>query len=277
MIQDIFPHSFDNHFRPDRHPEAQNIIFLFSGEQVLCRTEEDGTAVFPRVRDLPADAEPVYLFDLDGQPCFLAPEGRTQAPEGFGFVPLRSLRRKRCSQKPQVFAAITARHLNDWYRSNRFCGRCGSAVRHADRERALICPDCGKVLYPRINPAVIVGVTNGDRLLLTKYAGRNMPFYALVAGFTEIGESFEETVRREVMEEAGLQVTNIRYYKSQPWGFSGDILAGYFCDVAGPSEIHMDAHELKEAVWMLREEVPGQPDDFSLTNEMMLAFRSGKV
>ena len=95
----------------------------------------------------------------------------------------------------------------------------------ADNERAMVCRCCGQRNYPRINPAVIIGVTNGDRLLMTKYADRPLAFYALVAGFTEIGETFEQTVEREVMEEVGLKVKNIRYYKSQPWAIDLDILA----------------------------------------------------
>ena len=138
------------------------------------------------------------------------------------------------------------------------------------------CKDCGRVIYPRINPAVIVGVTNGDEILMTKYRGRDIPYFALVAGFTEIGETLEQTVAREVMEEAGLRVKNIRYYKSQPWAIVDDLLAGFYCDVDGATEIHMDATELKEAVWVRREDVVGQPNDFSLTNEMMLVFRDGK-
>jgi NAD+ diphosphatase len=143
-------------------------------------------------------------------------------------------------------------------------------------ERALVCPNCGRIIYPRILPAVIIAVTDKDRMIMTKYAGRSLPFYALVAGFNEIGESLEETVKREVMEEVGLKVKNIRYYKSQPWGIVDDILTGYYCDVDGSTEIRMDRTELKEAVWMERKEIKGQPHDLSLTNEMMITFRDGK-
>ena len=125
-------------------------------------------------------------------------------------------------------------------------------------------------------PAVIVAVTNGDEIVLTRYANRSFSYHALVAGFTEIGETLEETVRREVMEEVGLKVKNIRYYKSQPWAVAGDILTGYFCDVDGDPAIRVDEQELKEAVWVKREDVDGQPDDFSLTNEMMMVFREGR-
>ena len=139
----------------------------------------------------------------------------------------------------------------------------------------MVCPSCGRIIYPRIQPAVIVGVTNGDSLLCTKYNRPGASFYALVAGFTEIGETAEETVMREVMEEAGLRVKNIRYYKSQPWGIADDLLMGFYCDVDGDDTIRMDRTELKEALWVPRKEIVGQTTDFSLTNEMMVRFREG--
>ena len=98
-----------------------------------------------------------------------------------------------------------------------------------------------------------------------------------MAGFTEIGETLEQTVEREVMEEAGLKVKNIRYYRSQPWGIADDLLAGFFCEVDGSTEIHMDESELSVAEWKSREEVELQPDELSLTNEMMTVFKDGKV
>ncbi len=116
-----------------------------------------------------------------------------------------------------------------------------------------------------------------DKILVTKYNGRVTSYYALVAGFTEIGETLEQTVEREVMEEVGLKVKNITYYKSQPWGVADDILAGFYCEVDGSIDIHRDEEELSVAEWKTREEVELQPDDLSLTNEMMKMFKEGKV
>ena len=101
-----------------------------------------------------------------------------------------------------------------------------------------------------------------------------MSYDALVAGFTEIGETFEQTVAREVHEEVGLKVKNIRYYKSQPWGYSGGILAGFYCDLDESEEITIDKTELSCAEWRTRDEITGQPDDLSLTNEMMMNFKN---
>ena len=136
--------------------------------------------------------------------------------------------------------------------------------------------DCGYTAHPRIMPAVIVGVKNGDSILLTKYR-TGISYNALVAGFTEIGETAEETVAREVMEETGIRVKNITYYKTQPWGIANDLLIGYFCELDGDDRIRMDEHELKYAAWVKREDIELQPDDTSLTNEMMMLFKTGKI
>ncbi len=126
-------------------------------------------------------------------------------------------------------------------------------------------------------PAVIVGVTDGNRILMSKYAGRSYKKYALLAGFTEIGETVEETVAREVMEEVGLKVKNIRYYKSQPWAFSDTLLMGFYCDLDGDGEVTLDEEELALAEWFERDEIPVEPSRDSLTNEMIVKFKQGEV
>ena len=161
-----------------------------------------------------------------------------------------------------------------WYRDNRYCGRCKGALSLHDTERALKCKACGNVIYPRINPAVIVGVKKGNSLLITRYRN-GYAHNALVAGFTEIGETLEQTVEREVMEETGVKVKNIRYYKSQPWGTAQDILTGFFCEADGNGEIRMDENELQYAEWVKREDIVLQPQPLSLTNEMMKLFKEG--
>ena len=240
---------------------------------------------FPRLRDfagtgIPDNAELIYLFSVDEEKYFLLWE-RELKPEkpvtlpGFSFTAVRALRDRELGPKTRIFACITGLQLYNWYRKNRFCGCCGGETERDGKERALRCPRCGNLVYPRIVPAVIVGVCHGDRILLTKYR-TGFRHYALVAGFTEIGETLEQTVAREVMEETGLRVKNIRYYKSQPWGIVDDLLAGFYCDVDGDPEIRMDQNELKLAEWTRREDIVLQPDDFSLTNEMMRCFKNGE-
>ena len=275
MIQDIYPHRLRNEFVPDRPVDPEGWLFRFDGDSLLCAIDGDGVGL-PRVKDIPSASERRYLFALDDVPCYLDMAEEKGVIGGLEWAQVRTLRRRVAGPREVIFAAWTAFQLYNWYRDNRFCGRCGGRTALAPDERAVMCPACKRRIYPRIIPDVIVGVTNGDEILMTKYRGRDIPYFALVAGFTEIGETLEQTVAREVMEEAGLRVKNIRYYKSQPWAIVDDLLAGFYCDVDGSTEIHMDATELKEAVWVRREDVVGQPNDFSLTNEMMLVFRDGK-
>ena len=186
---------------------------------------------------------------------------------------LRVLRRTK--PKEECYAGETAYHLYVWYRDNRFCGRCGERLEYSHQERAMICPSCGNVVYPKIAPAVIVGILNasGNKIVMTRYAGREYKGHALVAGFCEIGETAEDTVRREVLEEVGLHVRNIRYYKSQPWGFDSNLLFGYYCTADEDEPIHMDDGELAKAVWVSRDEIGEEERNLSLTAEMIMHFK----
>ncbi len=275
MIQDIAPHRLRNEFLPGKKAREDDLVFHFNANGLLVHQTEEGT-MLPRRRDLPRNLTIQYIFRVDDHDYYMVKADEIQMPEGWIYMGMRDIRRKAHLPKHFLYAVITGFHLAHWYRDNAFCGRCGTELVWAKDERALDCPKCGRRIYPRINPAVIVAVTNGDRLLLTKYANRPVTDYALVAGFTEIGESFEGTVRREVMEEVGLKVKHIRYYKSQPWGFADDILVGYFCDVDGDPTIRMDESELKVAKWVQRDGIILQKDDLSLTNEMMMKFKLGK-
>ena len=159
--------------------------------------------------------------------------------------------------------------------AQQFCGRCGAKMEKSTTERAMVCPACGQIEYPKICPAVIVAVTHGDKLLLTRYANRPFRGYALIAGFVEIGETLEDTVHREVMEEVGVKVKNLRYYKNQPWAFTDTLLTGFYCELDGDPDITLDHNELCEGVWLSREEIPSRENDISLTAEMIERFRLG--
>ena len=273
MIQDIAPMRLDNQYRPQM-PGQDSKICVFRENMALVR--RCNAAI-----DLPDYAclkdsirSCVYLFSIDGMRFFLADIGDAPLPPGYAFEPVREHRRLQPGY--MVYAEMTAWHLYVWYRDNRFCGRCGRPVRHDERLRMLSC-DCGNMIFPKICPAIIVGVIDGDRILLTKYSGRAYKNYALIAGFTEIGETAEETVAREVMEEAGVRVKNIRYWHTQPWGIESDLLLGYFADLDGDSTITMDREELSVARWVRRDEIDIPADDVSLTNDMIRAFIEGRV
>ena len=268
MIQDIAPDTLNNAFA-HRTPQAGDPVLLFNEDGKLYVKIQDGCIHFTTREDIPA-ADTIYLFAINEVSFFLARQAAASLP-GFDYRTVRELR-DLGKEKKELFAVFTAYHLWKWYRDNRFCGRCGSLNSFHPTERALQCTKCGQVIYPRINPAVIVGVVKGDCLLITRY--RNGDAHnALVAGFAEIGETLEQTVQREVMEETGVKVRNIRYYKSQPWGMAEDLLAGFFCEAEGDGVIRMDENELKYAEWVRREEIVLQPNDLSLTNDMMKLFK----
>ena len=264
MIQDIFPSRLINSWQP-ASPAPESICMCFQDGRLLAAVK-DGELHFPRYQS--SSGKAVYLFSVDDEAFFLTePE---HVPDGFQYYSMRELR-DQCAGK-YLYAAFTAYHLHLWYDDNRYCGICRGEMQHDAGERALVCTGCGHKIYPRINPAVIVGVINRGRLLITRYR-RGYAHNALVAGFTEIGETLEETVAREVMEETGVRVRNIRYYKSQPWGMAQDILMGFFCEADGGDTIRMDDNELKSACWCKPDEIELQPQQHSLTNEMMKLFR----
>lgn len=282
MIQDIAPHTYDITYQKET-ARTTDIILNYTKAGVLCRimkeglfflTAEEASGVIPDVYD-----KANYLFQIDDQRYYEIPGMEEREWEGYEYVPIESLRQMYPRWK--VFAAITGHQIHKWYTENAFCGKCGADMQPHGRDRAMLCPACGFTAYPRISPCVIVGVIHKEELLLTRYSTTHSSFqkYGLIAGYVEIGESLEEAVRREVMEEVGLKVKNIRYYKSQPWSFSDTLLLGLFCEVEGETTVTLDEEELSEAVWFDRKNLPAERSDaeLSLTGEMMEAFMGGRV
>lgn len=278
MIQDIQPHKYDNQYRPCP-PDRESYALYYENHVALLKKQPDRID-FPRFKDLERLNEDIYedatyLFTIDEERYYL----------------VRDINRERLSEytmenteifrfaEPQylAFAGITGYQLYNWYRTRKYCGCCGSRMKHDTKERMMYCEKCHNMEFPKICPAVIIGVTDGDRILMSKYAGRTYKKYALLAGFTEIGETIEETVQREVMEEVGLKVKNIRYYKSQPWSFSDTVLMGFYCDLDGEDQIELDREELALAEWFERDEIPVEPSRDSLTNEMIMKFKNHEV
>lgn len=272
MIQDIAPHVYHNEYQPVP-PTEDSLLLYFEGDQVLAGCGEEALS-FPRFRELSPNL--LYLFSIDKCTFYLSRLRPDFPPGQFEMKSVRIFR-DACPGW-MSFAGITAHQLYHWYEAHRFCGHCGRPLVHSEQERMLHCPDCGIMEYPKISPAVIVGIVHNDRILMSKYAGRGAAHYALIAGFAEIGETIEETVRREVYEEVGLRVKNLRYYKSQPWSFSDSLLFGFFAELEGEDEtITLDTQELATAGWFTRKEAPAQPLNISLTSEMIWKFKNGEV
>lgn len=285
MIQDIMPHQYNNAYRA-RKPAGDSRLLYFNGKQVLLKKgaagrtvgEKEQSIAFPLFEDVEQDDgriydDAVYLFSIDGEEFYLVKEVKWRQDRGLALADTGIFRG--AGPKHMAFAGVTGYQLFRWYESRRYCGRCGTELVHSETERMMRCPECGCMEYPKLCPAVIVAVTDGNRLLMSRYAGRQYKRYALIAGFAEVGETIEETVRREVMEEVGLRVKNLRYYKSQPWSLSDSLLFGFFAELDGSGEITLEEEELAEARWFEREEIQVEYEDFSLTNEMIMEFKTG--
>ena len=302
MIQDILPKKLDNAYK-NRKPQENSRMLGFGDRTVYLKNE--GKIEFLTYGQLKTYyetvlkkevPESVYLFSVDKksnfgerncqedpgiedsckeddnqEDYFLTDIPEEVQIEGFAFHKMFDTRAMQ--PKESVLAAATAWHLYVWYRDNQFCGRCATKLVHSDKLRMMQCPECGNMVFPKIAPAVIVGLTHGDEILMTKYAGREYKRYALIAGFTEIGETAEETVAREVYEEVGLRVKNITYYKSQPWGFDSNLLMGFYCELAEDEKIRLDREELSMAEWVNYKDIPDYTEGLSLTHEMMAHFK----
>lgn len=284
MIQDIAPHHYDNTYYIKK-PSAHDFIFCIQKSRILLKeTEENGEYLIPELREIEsavvnAGDMAVYLFSIDDKSFFLldVPEVVETELEKTLFTWKTAADIRVMEPMHQAFAAITALQIWRWRQSRKFCGRCGAKTEDSKTERALVCPVCGQTEYPKISPAVIVAITNGDKLLMSRYRVNHSTYrgYALIAGFVEIGETFEETVNREVMEEVGLKVKNIRYYKSQPWAFTDTEMIGFFAELDGDDKIKLQEDELSEAGWYTRDEIPDDTRFISVGTEMKMYFKYG--
>jgi len=186
---------------------------------------------------------------------------------------IRSLRSLLFTQGDYAFTvAGKASQVLDWYSSHRYCGSCGAATIHHESQRAVFCANCNQQYFPRINPCAIVLVVRDDQLLLARSARFKTGFFSCLAGFVEVGETPEETVQREVREEVGIEVGNIRYIKSQSWPFPSQLMLGYIADYKS-GDIIPEPEEIAEAGWYSIDQLPSVPSpDISVAGELIQLF-----
>jgi NAD+ diphosphatase len=164
-----------------------------------------------------------------------------------------------------------------WYAHNKFCGKCGGLTVLKNDERAISCPSCQTTIYPKISPAIIVAIFSNDKILLARGVNFRDGFYSLVAGYVDIGESIEDAVVREVKEEVGLDIKNIRYYKSQPWPFSGSMMIGFIAEADDTQPIRIDEREIIDAAWFSHTNLPNHPQNRSIAGEIIEKFVKGEL
>ncbi len=247
--------------------------FAFMGNKLLVRKPvQDGSLYdIPFVSSLAElDLHPIRiqpLGRLDQQPCYAAelpPE--TIAPAGMTVLGLRELYG---SLAEDLFAiAGRAVQIVEWDRTHQYCGCCATPTIQLPQERAKRCPNCGLVNYPRLSPAVIVLISKGEEILLARAPRFPADMYSILAGFVEPGESLEETIVREVQEEVGVEVADIRYFGSQPWPYPNSLMIGFTATYTG-GEITIEPKELEDAGWFHRHNLPPLPPRLSIARRMI--------
>lgn len=208
-----------------------------------------------------------FLGFLNDLPCFSAElDDRTEPPEGMVFQGLRALFRH---LDEDVFVmAGRAIQIVHWDRTHQFCGQCGTPLQSGKEKFSKECPRCRLASFPRISPAVIMLVGRGDNLLLARSPRFRENMYSVLAGFVGPGETLEETVAREVLEECGIRVKNIRYFGSQPWPFPHSLMIGFTAEYAG-GEITIDGEEIIDAGWFSVDNLPQIPDKISIARKLI--------
>lgn len=250
MIQDVhFKYSPD--YRPQA-PKPDDTVYVLYQNQMKKSTIQ----AYPQAK---------YGFHIGNQPVYY------QHEKVEGMHPIRQH-----DNHDETFIAATLMHLARWDSQHEYCGHCGHPLVMDGQERAKVCDACQSRYYPQLMPAVIVAVRYEDQLLTCRYANRLPGHDVLIAGFCEIGESMEDTVRREVFEEVGLRVHSIQYVASQPWGYASNLLAGFVCWTDDPT-VCVDGQELASATWKTAQELGVKDTNSSLTNKLMADFCAGQI
>ncbi|MFA5236776.1 MAG: NAD(+) diphosphatase [Methanoregula sp.] len=208
-----------------------------------------------------------YLGHRDTRPCYaIELSEENQLPEGRVIVGVRELY-GRIPEGDLAIAAYAVRMIAS-AKANRFCGRCGTATVPVLTERAKRCPACGLVIYPRISPAIIVLITRGDKILLARSPRFPAGMQSVLAGFVEPGETLEHAVHREVQEEVGVAVKNLRYFASEPWPFPDSLMIAFIAEYAA-GEIEIDNNEIVSAGWFCRDSLPPLPAPMSISRALI--------
>ena len=246
--------------------------FVVQGNGIVVRADGD-TVALPATAELALwgldERQAHYLGRVDERDCFAVEAGAVKPAAPWATEGLRTLH----DRLDEVVFGVAGRAVQivHFASVHRFCGRCGTATARAVSERCMRCPRCELTVYPRVSPAIIVLVRRGAEALLARSARFTTGFYSTLAGFVEPGESLEETLRREVREEVGVEVTNVRYFGSQPWPFPHSLMVGFVADHAS-GDIVVDGKEIEDARWFRADALPPVPPRLSIARKLIDAW-----
>ena len=276
MIHEIFPHQFNNQYQPKKNISNNDYILYFKENSLLLKSNGDDLEI-PQKKDFPEITEKTdatFLFTLNDYSCFLIWDNVKNGNPNINFHDIWIFRTMRLQE--MAWISLVGFHLMNWYSKNKYCGTCGKLTQHKHDERALVCSNCQTTIYPSISPAIIVAVISNDKILLARGSKNPNGWYSLLAGYTDIGESLEETVVREVKEEVGLDVKNIRYYKSQPWPLSSSMMVGFIAEADENQPLRIDENEIAEAAWFSSGNLPPFSPNLSISGELIEKFNKGE-
>jgi len=264
------PESYLGAVKDAGEPDAESLCFVFQQTLLLVAGSASG-AYLPGHEDLARmGGKPLrrlYLGTLGKRACYAFEYGAdTQTPQDMLWQGLRALYGK---LDDSLFAlAGRALQFVDWDRTHQFCGRCGTPTRAREHERARECPACALIAYPRIAPAIMCLVRRGQEILLARSPHFLPGMYSALAGFVEPGESLEQCLSREVLEETGIKIANPRYFASQPWPFPHSLMIAYVADYAG-GEITPAPDEIEDAQWFALDALPKLPNRISIARRLI--------
>ena len=245
-------------------------LFVFNSTKILIHTDAESPRI-PTSKNFNGTSLKYvfkqYLGEIEGYPSYcLEVDDQFAAPAGMLFTDLRSLLGQ--VEEDVFLLAGRAFQIVNWNRMHKFCGKCGTPTEALQDELAKKCPCCGSVFYPRISPAIIVAVVRGDEILLAHNKNFRPNWYSVIAGFMEPGETFEDCVARELKEEVGIRVKNIKYFDSQPWPFPDSLMVGFIAEHES-GEIVVDGKEIEDAAWYGRQNLPQRPTTSSIAGRLI--------
>jgi NAD+ diphosphatase len=267
MVKNSIYQHYQIENRPKHDDSSKAYWFIFNSDEMLVNVENGEIPFLEDLNELEiTPMRKIYLGTLYEHPCYVAEVKENHTPEGMVFDDLRILYNL---LDPQIYLlAGRAVQILNWDKNHQYCGKCGTKTKTMDHEMAKVCPDCGLINYTRISPAVITAIIRDGKLLMAKHNYGRYRRYGLIAGFVEAGETLEEAVQREILEEVGLHVKNIQYFGSQAWPFPNSLMLGFTAEYDS-GEITVDGNEIAHARWFGVEELPELPSRISIARELI--------
>ena len=249
--------------------EFKGECYAFINKDIILKN--DGTPLtLQDLKTLKRDTPDSDIFcEQEYNACFLLVKGK-DLPAGYTTEQLRLYNAR--NTEDTAMKVFRAKALASWTDSTRHCAQCGGTLTPHKELTALQCSECGKIVFPRIEPCIIVLVRKGDKMLLARHAQRNQDIYACIAGFMEAGETAEQTVRRELMEETGITVKNIKYFGTQSWPFPSQLMIAFTAEWES-GEINPQDDELSDAGWFSIDECPATPQPGSIAYRLIHDIR----